>query len=93
MTFFCRKSTLLTATLEEGLSVKNVSHSFEIENMGPSDIDDAEVVVSIPTLVWLPNHLNQTALINMSTLTIEVVSVNPFDRLVCDGSNNNVFIF
>lgn len=65
-------------TIEDGLTTKNISFSYEIKNQGPSNIDAAEVFVFIPLMIWMPRLETNVTIIDLSAISIEVIFLSFF---------------
>lgn len=72
ISFDLRDSSKDTLSLENGLNVENLTHTFEIHNNGPSTIKALNVEILIPISHLNPWTLEREQLIEFSGISIKV---------------------
>lgn len=67
-----RESTKLVLSLEDGDRVENIRHIFEIQNRGPSTINNLDVLLSIPVSFLNTDNQQLIDFIDISNVTVKV---------------------
>lgn len=59
-------------SLEDGIRLENITHTFEIRNNGPSTIKNLDVLLSIPVSYLNPWNMQRVEVIDFENVTVNV---------------------
>lgn len=87
---YCSDASKDAITLQSGLHIDNLTHTFEIRNNGPSNIKSLDVIISVPVSFINPWSLEREQLINFNSVSIKSIYNN--QPLAVEWTQNNIIL-